>query len=113
MPNKLNDQYYTCDKCNGRGNIPTKNPDVVKQCSKCFGKKQLDWIENLVGVTKYKPTFDEVQQDILNVLSMELAKKIDEEILNSIFKETDKDEKKLSQVRIDKKPSLNLNWNIS
>ena len=43
-----------CDKCNGTGNIlEDNNIDIYDKCNKCYGKKDLDWIENIVGVDEY------------------------------------------------------------
>lgn len=84
---KLKEGEYICDKCNGRGNIPTRNPDVVIKCPKCFGKQKLDWIENVVGVTKLKGKID-VPQEWINFAAKELAKQIDDDILKGMYKET-------------------------
>jgi len=40
-----------CDKCNGKGyigyhNKKDKSYDTVT-CTKCYGQKELDWLENI------------------------------------------------------------------
>jgi len=37
-----------CDKCNGKGLIPLEGEYLIT-CSKCKGKKELDWLENVFG----------------------------------------------------------------
>jgi hypothetical protein len=37
-----------CDECNGTG----INKDNSWFCDKCKGKKELDWIENIIGVSE-------------------------------------------------------------
>jgi len=83
---KLKDGEYLCDKCNGRGSLPTRNPDVVTKCPKCHGKKKLDWIENVIGVTKNKSqeTLDMMQQ-WSNIAADHMAQKIDEDIIKAIL----------------------------
>ena len=41
-----------CSKCNGNYSD--------KICTKCYGKKDLDWIENIVGVETPTPTLSGV-----------------------------------------------------
>lgn len=81
----MDDEKYICNKCNGKGHLPTKNPDVVKMCPKCHGKKELDWIENVVGVTKTKEPFD-IHKDMMDILAEQIAKKVDEDIVNELIK---------------------------
>jgi hypothetical protein len=44
------DGYIICSKCNGKGRL------FSGICPKCWGKKKLDWIENVVGVQE--PQFE-------------------------------------------------------
>lgn len=44
------DGYVICSKCNGEGRIKHKGSRWSDICPKCWGKKKLDWIENVVGV---------------------------------------------------------------
>lgn len=82
---KLKDGEYLCDKCNGRGSLPTRNPDVVTKCPKCHGKKKLDWIENIIGVTKNKPEQLDVMKEWVKVAANEFAKKVDEDIIHDLL----------------------------
>lgn len=41
-------EKYECDKCNGTGSIPYIWP-LTKVCPKCWGFKELDWIEMIKG----------------------------------------------------------------
>jgi len=49
---------YKCPKCEGKPlpNITTKNGIVFTNviCDFCYGKKELNWIENIFGVIKSK-----------------------------------------------------------
>ena len=47
--NEISDKT-DCTKCHGTGKITDKF-GVVFACDKCWGKKQLDWIEQLMGVS--------------------------------------------------------------
>jgi len=39
-----------CDKCNGKGLIPSKEVYLFKElCPKCKGNKELDWLEIIFG----------------------------------------------------------------
>ena len=40
-------QYYTCKKCKGEGYSVDRG--VLYRCPKCFGRGELDWLENIVG----------------------------------------------------------------
>ena len=44
-------ELYICSQCDGKGTTPlnTVNGEAQKICSKCFGAKKLDWIENIIG----------------------------------------------------------------
>lgn len=43
---------FKCDKCDGKGYFPPYISSIEvgqKLCDKCWGEKELDWIENIVG----------------------------------------------------------------
>jgi len=42
---------FKCDKCDGKGHFQPYNMIVYQKqvCDKCWGEKELDWIENIVG----------------------------------------------------------------
>ena len=43
-----------CNRCNGAGTqIEKKMPYLTHPCEKCLGKGKLDWIENVVGKSRY------------------------------------------------------------
>jgi hypothetical protein len=47
----MNDNII-CDECNGKGNVPFKNQDILNdfhRCKKCRGLGKLNWIENIFG----------------------------------------------------------------
>jgi DnaJ-class molecular chaperone len=50
-----------CDKCGGEGTIYKHNIYMNKPCDKCFGKKELDWVENIVGVDLPMITAEQVK----------------------------------------------------
>jgi len=37
-----------CRKCNGKGYLIVKE-NTITRCSKCYGKRELDWVEVVVG----------------------------------------------------------------
>ena len=50
-------EFIKCDKCEGKGFVWLDRdefpfPSMSRTCEKCYGKKELDWIENIVGVKK-------------------------------------------------------------
>jgi hypothetical protein len=38
----------SCPKCNGKGYLLTRKR-VLYRCPKCLGRRELDWVENVVG----------------------------------------------------------------
>ena len=51
-----------CNNCGGFGILLKEslhlqrrygNPSIKLYCPKCKGKKEIDWIENILGVNKY------------------------------------------------------------
>lgn len=88
-----------CDKCNGTGTYPSGMYQL--RCPKCQGKKKLDWCEQIVGVTPKEmsylsfqtyindvynaaTTIHPYQEKIMEEMSLSLAKKIDQEILDTL-----------------------------
>ena len=81
-----------CPACNGTGKIKYIDSSFNKNlCNFCFGKKDIDWIEYIFGVTREgidcnwslkKEDYPIIETEILNKLSMDLTKEIDKEILN-------------------------------
>jgi DnaJ-class molecular chaperone len=112
---KLKEGEYICDKCNGRGSLPTRNPDVVTKCPKCNGKKKLDWIENIVGVTKNKPKETDVIDQWTKVVAEQMAEKLDKDLIKTILSGQSTDEKdKLPVQRIIIEHFQDrIKWNIS
>lgn len=94
-------EYYLCPDCNGRGTITIKeNKDrrgpknII--CKKCQGRGYLDWVENIVGrkALSYEDIVDcspttyreiSIEEKIRKEVVENLAKKIDEEIMNSVY----------------------------
>lgn len=93
--------YYLCPDCNGRGTITikeNKNRRGPKNilCNKCQGRGYLDWVENIVGrkALSYEDVVDclsttcreiSIEEKIRKEVVEKLAKKIDEEIMDSLF----------------------------
>lgn len=83
---KLEAGEVLCDKCNGGY---AEKLQIKHQCDKCLGVGKLNWIENIVG--KKPPQYtvvdsgnSSIEQWIVEEVSKEIARKIDEEILSSI-----------------------------
>jgi len=95
-----------CDQCKGTGH-PNNNEidyndkfyfNVPHACDKCNGSGKLDWIENIVGKNPRKLTGDwtiewstseqlygsNLEKDIVDQISKNMADKIDKEILEGI-----------------------------
>jgi len=83
-----------CPQCNGNGFF----------CNKCLGTGKLDWVEQIVGKKPKEDTFTvyntftvsdasingtintfTLEDEIRRIVSEELAKKIDEDILKSLM----------------------------
>lgn len=52
---ELKEGNIYCNKCGGtgwyhNGQTYINNGKLFTTCSKCYGKGQIDWIENIVGV---------------------------------------------------------------
>jgi len=101
---------YICDKCNGKGKIESykynnnRDSTKIKTCSKCRGTGKLDWLENIFGknineVDYWNYTFStpstfltrpgesyNLQEEILNALSEQIAIDIDKDIMTSLLK---------------------------
>jgi len=110
-----------CDKCEGRGGTSYNEPssDVTKpqwiRCPKCQGRGKVDWVSHITGVPKKPDMFHfgsssmystyscgtsgvaNMHDDIIDAMAQNLAKKIDEEILESIMKGSNKNIKLYDQ----------------
>lgn len=86
----MKENIITCDQCNGTGQTPRH-----VRCSKCKGKKVLDWLEDIFGTEdpkQFEIKFKDIDQTmgfdiknrIINDLSQQLAKDIDKEIINEL-----------------------------
>lgn len=99
----LEEGEMICDKCEGCGGLPSKvQPDELQRtCDKCQGTGKVDWIENVVGKAP-TPTGmfgsssftcsateleakSNIHDDMMDAMAALLAKKIDEEILESLI----------------------------
>ena len=90
-----------CPKCKGDGWLTGKN-DWEYTCNKCYGAGKLDWIERIMGKAPPEPrtlnanwTMEmeeditclygiDLNQDIVEAMSTELANEIDQEIIENI-----------------------------
>ena len=39
-----------CDRCHGYGTIGFNESNQIAICPKCLGLKNIDWLENIIGV---------------------------------------------------------------
>lgn len=72
-------KFYECHICKGTGKDKSKYKD---KCTFCWGEGKVDWIENIIG--KKKPTID-IEEAMIENAALELAKRIDKEILETVF----------------------------
>lgn len=70
-----------CEACNGTGKV-----EAIR-CQKCLGDGKLDWIENIVGK---HPSSAFLVNDIIEILSEELAKDINMKIMDVFLPEKGK-----------------------
>ena len=81
-------EYIKCDKCNGNG-IVLEKEFLGNICPKCDGKKELDWVENIVGV-KRKFSFEAfssiIPNEVVEHLSKEICLDVDRHIMEKIIK---------------------------
>lgn len=88
----INEGEVICDKCNGTGYSRKNVP-----CYKCRGTGKLDWVTNVMG--RKKPRMltasfsqtsgssifkNKIAKKYVDAMAREMAKKIDEEILESL-----------------------------
>jgi len=89
-----------CDKCDGKG---WRQTDLWEnQCEKCWGAGKVDWISHIMGAPPPEPrrlegtwtmemhkdikavySYD-LEKEMIDSISKELAEKIDEEIIGNI-----------------------------
>ena len=108
MKIKCEEGELICDKCEGRGSIPSiQNPQTMAStCSKCLGAGKVDWVENILG--KKPPPMSAtssswanstsghgIPQSFLDEASKKLADEIDMEIMGCIIKEAEQSKNKM------------------
>lgn len=60
MKMRMNPGEMLCDKCNGTGFVNSKDGPLQEEvCPKCRGQRKIDWVENVVGVTKPPSVLDQ------------------------------------------------------
>jgi hypothetical protein len=83
---------------------------------KCQGNKKVDWIENIIGVTKNKPEESDIMKEWAKAAAEQIAKNIDKEIVESILNEEkpkDEENKISSETIIKDIHMIQAKWNIS
>jgi len=96
----LEEGELICDKCEGEGVIIYSNIDesyADLTCDKCAGTGKVDWVENIVG-KKLIPAMDSSSQihihnDTLDAMAKILRDEIDKDILETITKEAEQNNK--------------------
>jgi hypothetical protein len=76
-----------CPNCNGKFTNPEES---VLWCNFCHGKKDLDWIENIFGVTPGFHSFS-FDLDLSNSFGISTMNEIAEKMAKEIALEIDKD----------------------
>jgi len=104
MGNKihLKEGEVICDRCKGTCHEPNSSDNdelCTEICGKCFGHGKLDWIENIIGKVRKILSADwsfsssvnvktiysyDVEKGLIEALSKEIAKEVDEEILREL-----------------------------
>lgn len=97
-----------CDKCEGRGCMPTRVVDESHGqtvCSKCQGRGKVDWISHITGVPApreyafssssftYSSTSgngNHCHDDAVDAMAQVLAANIDKEIMDNLLNPTNK-----------------------
>lgn len=64
-----------CTKCNGEGIIEDK---IFNICDKCFGDKEIDWIENIVGKKLKSNEFKHIKNISERLLLLNLQRSVKE-----------------------------------
>ena len=94
----LKEGEIICPKCNGTGGIDDGclDEDLIKTCTKCLGDGKLDWIEAAMGKpSRMKMYFShDFKQSMVDALGEQIAKEIDNEIVETIIFEANKQTKK-------------------
>jgi len=101
LPPTLDPGEMICNKCNGTGWLTGKN-EWEYTCDKCRGDGKVDWISNIMGKPVPPPrtlkgnwTIEthkdlesmygvNLEQEMIDYLTMETAKDIDQEIIGNI-----------------------------
>jgi hypothetical protein len=96
-------EKFICDRCNGKGRIPSNVDGGRETCTKCFGDGELNWLERIFGKTPpvlrrlngnwtiktEKDLTDlysvDLQSEIVDVISKKITEDIDKEILNELI----------------------------
>lgn len=93
----LKEGEIICPKCKGTGGIDDgySDEDLIKTCSKCFGDGKLDWIELAMGKpSRMKSYFaHDFSQSMIDAIGEQIAKEIDNEIIETIIFEANKPKK--------------------
>ncbi len=99
---KLEEGEMICNKCDGGGSFPKKFASVKDphflNCPKCQGKGIVDWIENIVGSKPFiasdsSAVFNNIPQAALCRASQQFSNKIDQEIMESLVKQSEQNNK--------------------
>lgn len=94
---KLKPSDVICPKCNGTGKGKSWHAgdfEITPECNHCYGEGKLDWIERVTG--KQRRIFD--YERVTAQMAEELSKSIDQEIMDNIIKDMEKEDKNDNRV---------------
>ena len=105
--NKVLKKYITidngeecCPKCKGKGCVRKYKKTTYYEfnpllaCDKCLGNGKIDWVEKITGVPQSKNaiTTNFTHEQVLNEVTFEFARQVDNDILRTVIKKAEQNQ---------------------